>query len=329
MFEETHLQVLGPDARSAIEQAVARVRRQEAADDVEGIIGASKDLAESVAKSVIGALGGTYGSDVNVPKLANKTLEVLELHPSGLQDRPLLRKLSQSMISVLSALAELRNRHGTGHGRAVPSDLSLDHAVLAKDAAQAWCRWVLATGARVLSGRAAVVEAARQIGFELLRRGKLPALLEEVGLSDLAPEDQHQLGLAVGRRWSSNRTFLALQDVIEPLASGEQEYPGPFAAGVILGLFFDRNGFLVARPEEIALAVEIARRLPVERRHSTFRELVELAGDAHIALGPEAAAPIIGELNRLSAELSDDPQTASALRQVGTLIENPRPAEAG
>lgn len=52
------------------------------------------------------------------------------------------------MTSVVQTIAELRNRDGTGHGRSARSNLDQTHALLIRDVAEAWCRWVLATARR-------------------------------------------------------------------------------------------------------------------------------------------------------------------------------------
>jgi hypothetical protein len=78
MFDKVDLEGLQPSARVAIEAALGRLERAVTADDVEGIVGSSKELVETVAKAAINALGDTYGSNIDVPKLAHQTVVALE-----------------------------------------------------------------------------------------------------------------------------------------------------------------------------------------------------------------------------------------------------------
>lgn len=66
-LDEADLVRLRPSAQEAIRRACQRVDRAEAARDVEAVIGASKELVETVGKSIVDALGGTYGSDIDRP----------------------------------------------------------------------------------------------------------------------------------------------------------------------------------------------------------------------------------------------------------------------
>lgn len=329
MFDKECLEKLQLSAKTAIEQAAGRLERASAADDVEAVVGASKELVETVAKVVIDALGGTYGSDVDMPKLAQQTLAALKLHPAGLQDRNSLRKLSQALISAVNALAELRNTDGTGHGRAVASNLDRSHASLAQDAAMAWCSWVLAANRRALMGRVGVDEVASEISVSrVFTRGELPAFLAEHRLPELGENDQRKLGLAVGRRWSVNGTFIPREDVIKPLAAGTVDYPTAFAAGVLEGLVLDYNGYLRIRRDDARLAVNIGLRLPGDRKQVVFEELADRAEDALLsyAFDEEEQEAALRELGALAQE-QENAEIGRAIARVGRRIEELREAD--
>lgn len=326
MFDIADLAQFPPSARAAIDQAVERVTRSSDADDIEATIGASKELVETVAKVVINALGGTYGSSAELPKLAKETLTALKLHPGGLQDRDSLRKLSQALIATVNALAELRNSDGTGHGRAFPSNLDPSHAALAKDTALIWSRWILSAAHRALRERVPLGQVASDIAGPLsFSRGELPALLAELGLDAVGEDDQRKLGLAVGRRWSVNGTFLAREDVIEPLASGNAEYPPAFAAGVLEGLLLDHDGYLRMRPDDIPLAVAIGQRLPGDRKVLVFEELADRTEDALLsyAFDDEAQGQSIERLLWLADE-QENPQVREAMSRIAKRIDKLR-----
>lgn len=121
------------------------------------VIGAAKDLAECVCNVVIDALGGTYGSNVKMPKLVSETLHVLDLHPAGLQNHPALQRLSQSVGGMVQAAAELRSTDGTGHGRSQETNLDPDHAALVGLSTLAWCRWGARSGQTCRAGKGRAV----------------------------------------------------------------------------------------------------------------------------------------------------------------------------
>jgi hypothetical protein len=305
VFDSANLAELPASARTAIQNALERVERASGAGDVEQIIGTSKELVETVAKAAINALGRTYGSNAEMSTLAHETLVALGMHPTGLSDRPSLRKLASALASTVNALAELRNSDGTGHGRAVPSNLDPSHATLARKAAISWSEWVLWATHRALRDRVPIAEVVNDISGPLtLSQGKLPALLQEIRIAERGEEDQFKLGLAVARRWSVNDTFLPREDVIEPLATGKAEYPPAFAAGVLEGLFLDHDGFLRMKPIDVPLAVGIAERLPGDRKERVFKELADRAKDALLsyAFNEEAQIEAVHELDRLAAE---------------------------
>ncbi len=328
MFDRADLAELPPSARTAIENALGRVERASSAGDVEQVIGTSKELVETVAKAAINALGGTYGSNAEMSTLAHETLVAIGMHPAGLSDRPSLRKLGSALASTVNALAELRNSDGTGHGRAVPSNLDPSHATLAQEAAMSWSRWVLSATHRALRDRVPIAEVVNDISGPLtLSRGKLPALLQELRIDERSEDDQSKLGLAVARRWSVNDTFLPREDVIEPLATGKAEYPPAFAAGVLEGLLLDHDGFLRMKPIDLPLAAAIAERLPGDRKERVFKELVDRAQDALLsyAFKEEAQIEAVQELDRLAGERAGS-ALGEALTTVARRIEELREA---
>jgi hypothetical protein len=283
MINSSHLEDLPLSAQEAIGAAEDRLQRAVDAADVEGTVGASKELIESVAKAVIDLIGGSYGSDVSVLRLANQTLEALKLHPAALQGRASLQRLGQSLISTVQAIAELRNTDGTGHGRSARSNLDMTHALLCRDVAVTWSRWTIASARR--ADRAPLDEIVGGISGPLsLSRGKLPALLKDIGLEELGDDDQRKVGLAVARRWSVNGTFLPLVDVIQPIARGDVEYPPAFCEGILEGLLLDHNGYLIGQlSDNINLAIDVGRRLPGNRRETAFKSLADRIEDASLS----------------------------------------------
>jgi hypothetical protein len=316
-------------ARTAIQNATQRVQRASAADDVEQIIGTTKELVETVAKVVISALGGTYGSNTPMPKLARETVAALEMDPGTLGDRPALRQLGSALTSAVSAMANLRNSDGTGHGRAHPSNLDGSHATFAREAATAWCRWILSATHRRLGDRIPIGEVVADISGPLtMSRGTLPALLRDVRVHERGEVDQRKLGLAVARRWSVNGTFMPREDVLEPLAGGKADYSPAFAEGALEGLVLDHNGFLRMHDIDVPIIVGIAERLPGDRKERLFGEVAARADDALLsyAFKDEQQMAVVRELRRAAAEREGSP-LATVLETIASRIEHLRQGE--
>jgi hypothetical protein len=279
--ENSELQGLPEPARDAITAARTRLDHAAAINDVEGIIGAAKDLVETVAKAELEALGVSFGSNAELGKLTREALKALNRDPAALQGKKALQQLSTSLVSTAEAISQLRNTDGTGHGRAAPSNLDRAHADLVRGAAELWCGWMIATAQRTHSGRIILDQAVADIGGrQAFTRGTLPALLERLELRNLADDDQRKLGLAVARRWSVNHTFLALEDVIKPLAEREVEYPTSFREGVVEGLLLDNNGFMNMTTANVELAAAVGLTLPPEQNARVLDKLAALMDDA-------------------------------------------------
>jgi len=317
------VELLPTSAQEAIHVALERVDRASSASDVEAIVGASKELIETVAKAVLNVLGAPYGSDAELPTLTGQVLRALKLHPSAMQDRSSLRQLSSSAISAVQAVAELRNTDGTGHGRATRSNLDLSHAIFVRTIAIAWCGWMLSTSRRALKKRGGLDKALADIGGgEAFSRGRLAAYIADLDVWDLGEEDQRRLGLAVARRWTINGTWMPVEDVIKPLAEGTAEYPAAFREGIVEGLLLDNNGYIRTTSDDIDRAVKIGLRLPGNRMEKFFRELADRVLEAQPSqvFDPEIRGPAARRLRALAAEQTIV-ATKDALERIATRVE--------
>jgi hypothetical protein len=256
---------------------MARIDRADAAADLEGIIGASKDLVETVAKVVLDVLGQSYGSDTPVQKLASMSMKALGIA----EDRPALQRLGGSMATAAGAIGELRNSDGTGHGRSVPSIINARHAEFARAAASAWCTWLLALAEDKLADTSRFNKALNEIGGErVFRRGALKAYLVELQLDTAPHQVQRKLGLAVARRWTINSTFMPRLDVIDPLAEGTDDFPLAFQEGLIEGLLLDGDGRVRMDADDVRKAIEIAMRMRARVRQATLAQLADHIDEA-------------------------------------------------
>jgi hypothetical protein len=326
VFDPDDLSAFAAPARQAIRNAASRLEVLDG--DIEGTVGMAKEMAETVAKAVVDALGGTYGSNVDMPKLARQVLDLFETEPAGLQGRTSLGRLGGGLTSTVVGLAELRNTDGTGHGRASPSDFDPAHASLARDAATAWCRWAIATTARILRQRAKLDQAVNELaGERVFYRNEFPEALDRVGLQQLNERYQHKFGLAVGRRWNVGGTFLADEDVIQPMALGTVQYPAAFAAGVIEGLLLDGDGFIRTSTRNVDSLIAIAGLLEPEWKERAFADLADRSQDAGLSFAFEDASQgyAIARLREL-ARGDESPRVKEAANQIADRIESLRSA---
>lgn len=158
------------DHRAALHANFARLERASAAQDTEQLVGTAKDLTECVCKVILECRGCTYGSAESLPKLAKKAMSELGAHPATHQGRPPLQRLTGALVQIPQTLAELRNRDGTGHGRASITELSTENAELVRAIGVAWSRWSLAALGRALADVQRVSEAVRRIQSEVFHR---------------------------------------------------------------------------------------------------------------------------------------------------------------
>lgn len=100
----------------------AYIRRIEIAlpNDPALAIGSTKELLESVFKTILGLRGVDIAQE-DMPKLLKRTQAALGLDPKDVgSDTPggdSLRRLLGSLAQIVIAVTELRNLYGTGHGK--------------------------------------------------------------------------------------------------------------------------------------------------------------------------------------------------------------------
>ncbi|MBS1706275.1 MAG: abortive infection family protein [Armatimonadetes bacterium] len=93
--------------------------------DPELAIGTAKEFLESVTKTLLKAKGLTWTSSESFPQLVKKLIKALPIVPEGLDrssdTQAALTVIVNNIGSIVDKLAEVRNWHGTGHGK--PTDL--------------------------------------------------------------------------------------------------------------------------------------------------------------------------------------------------------------
>jgi hypothetical protein len=209
---------------------------------------------------VLHANGKVIPSAEAMPALLSRAHAVLERDPRHLAADPAARAIIQSVKTMATHLAELRNRHGTGHGRPVPIVPAPELAELCTETSLVWVRWALRRLPHLLIGQPAVL--ARDLdGAGIFRRGQLTERLNEVNLLGASGPNQHLLGIAVARRAMgiTSRTFTVVYDGVEACADDQSldVWPAEYRRGLVEGLFFDRGGFVDVDTWAVRCAVRI------------------------------------------------------------------------
>jgi hypothetical protein len=118
-----------------------QITRMETAieNDPELAIGTAKELVETACKTVLEAMSIEVNKKWDLPQLLKETTKQLKVTPDTVRASAAgaesIRKVLGSLGSIVSGVAELRNSHGTGHGKSGGSGLGARHARLVVGAA--------------------------------------------------------------------------------------------------------------------------------------------------------------------------------------------------
>lgn len=131
-----------------LEQHLDRINRS-IKNDPADVIGASKELVESVCKLVLDDYGVNYDRNDDFPSLYKKTAKALAIDrgsvPKSAKGSASAKKVLQNLSTVVRSMSELRNLLGTGHGRSERSPAAERHARLAFNAARTLAEFLLDT----------------------------------------------------------------------------------------------------------------------------------------------------------------------------------------
>ena len=111
-------------------------------------IGTAKEFVETICKTILRERDIPYDPSEKMPRLVKQVAAALELIPQGIAGEAkateTVKRLLSNLGSVSDGLAELRNLHGTGHGKeADAKGLELRHARLAVGSATALAVFLL------------------------------------------------------------------------------------------------------------------------------------------------------------------------------------------
>ena len=149
--EQAHREVDSAAGTFNFNAHIRRVQRSLSEDPAE-VVGAAKDMLESVMKTILDRRGKSVPAKIKFPTLTNLCLAELQLQPNSEPATPAdrhARKFASSAGSMMEAINNLRNNVGTGHGRAdskdnaQASELSIPDARLAAAISLTLSAWLL------------------------------------------------------------------------------------------------------------------------------------------------------------------------------------------
>lgn len=109
-------------------------------------IGKAKELIESCCKTILEDSGNVVDEGWEIPRLLKETMSILAFMPAGIQNSTVdesVKKLLGNLSQMPFQLATIRNKMGTGHGKANSfTGLEPRHAKLAVGSASTLC-WFL------------------------------------------------------------------------------------------------------------------------------------------------------------------------------------------
>jgi hypothetical protein len=221
------------------------------------MIGTAKDLVEATARVVLHARGETVASGEDYQRVVNRAHAALERQPGPELAADLtISSIATATKRIASELRELRNRYGTGHGRAVAPEVAEELVLVSVDAAMLWCRWALRRLQHLIAGAPSTL--VHDLEHGIFRSGELADRLTAANLPGLDLPEQHLLGVAVAHR-AMGDTRVVMWEGVEACATapGTDAWPGGYRAGLIEGLFLDSAGYVDASPWGIQQAAVV------------------------------------------------------------------------
>jgi hypothetical protein len=127
-------------ARVNTEYISQQVTRMEGAVDTEPdlAIGTAKEFVESICKTILEEREEPFGKNDDLPALVRRTTKVLQLTPGDVAESAragdTIKRMLMNLATLVQGSAELRNAHGSGHGKSASQAryrLTARHARLA------------------------------------------------------------------------------------------------------------------------------------------------------------------------------------------------------
>jgi hypothetical protein len=135
-------------------------------------IGTAKELVETCCKTILTERGVQFSKAADIPELVKLTSKELELTPGDIPDKAkaaeTIKRLLSNLATITQGIPELRNHHGTGHGKTAGArGLQALHAKLAVGAASTLAVFLAETHNERGKGESvAALRSVRYVGDE-------------------------------------------------------------------------------------------------------------------------------------------------------------------
>ena len=258
-FDLSRPEGIDEDGWLAIADAQQRLSTAFGERDHPAVLGAAKDLVESVAKVVLVARGES-------PNRKHMSQLLTAVHRSldssagrGRAVEEPLRSMLQSVRELILQIAPMRNQAGTGHGRPTPTPVYGEHASVSADAAMLWCRWVLERFGEVhRSSPAWLIEL---LVTSVFYKNEVANHLAQVDLGQLPNPDLDRIGRALAQRGGWRDTRVVWNDGVGAALREPERFPEAFRRGLLFGLFISRQGMIETSQLVMKPAAQLATRL--------------------------------------------------------------------
>jgi hypothetical protein len=250
----------------AIQQHRLRLEMAWNLGDRPAVVGAAKELIECVSSAVLVATEETIGDRAEYADRVNAAHKALARQPGqDVSQSPEIRSIAQSARTIATQVSAVRNRVGTGHGRAYSPQIDDEMLMVVTDGALLWARWALRRLGHLLAGYPNLL--IQEVNG-MTNRSKLQQHFDAVALPDQPPEIQQAVGVAFGRQGAGG--FGIATDVgIDPaLADDGTRFPADYRLGVGEGMLLGYSGqiglidFYVPRFVGVLAAVPPAQLVP-------------------------------------------------------------------
>jgi len=289
---------------SAIEVEFQRLERSLESSDAAAAIGDAKSLVEAIAKVVLEMNGTPAARATRFDSVVKQAHDLLgsRLGQHVAMAKP-MANVALHASKIAPELGNIRNEHGTGHGRARQSEHSPEMLDLALDGALMWARWAL----RRLAGfsrtrpetliRELIGDSTGPLSFA---PGDLTQKLAAARLPHLPASHAHQIGVAVGQRTASGAVSVRREGV-EPCAADPDltRWPTAYRMGVAMGLLTSAANVPTVCADTAYWALAVIR--PVLDEPEPVLELLEYIG-SNVPLPIPLADPQAGARVRVLVE---------------------------
>jgi hypothetical protein len=228
------------NVQAAIQQHRLRLEAAWLSGDSPAVLGAAKELIESVAGAVLVATEQTIGDKADYAERVNAAHKALSRQAGqGVSLSPEIRSIARSARTIATQVSAVRNAVGTGHGRAYTPQIDEEMLTVVTDGALLWTRWALRRLGHLLAGYPTLL--IREVNG-WTSRDQLRRHFDAVVLPDQPPEIQQAIGVAFGQQAAGGFGLAVEVGVTPALTDDLTRYPIHYRLGIGEGMLLTQHG---------------------------------------------------------------------------------------